>query len=71
MDRDEVPFLEPPLGGFGHHQKFEIPKDYAHFRKHAHNTRGINGSCHTQVLRSSADWSSNIETEVRWSMFIS
>lgn len=64
MDRDEVPFLQPPLGGFGHAQKFEQPSDFSLFRKHVHNTRGIKGSCRTQVLRSSADWSSNIETEV-------
>lgn len=67
MDRDEVPFLEPPLGGFSQAQKFEIPHESRfHFRKHAHNTRGITGSCHTQILRSSADWSSNIETEVQF-----
>jgi phospholipase D1/2 len=65
MDRDEVPFLQPPLGGFSHSQKFELPKEQSFFRKHIHNTRGINGTCRTQVLRSSADWSSNIETEVR------
>lgn len=64
MDREEVPFLQPPLGGFGHAQKFEQPSDFSLFRKHVHNTRGIKGSCRTQVLRSSADWSSNIETEV-------
>jgi hypothetical protein len=66
MDRDEVPFLEPPLGGFSQAQKFELPihESRFHFRKHIHNTRGITGSCRTQILRSSADWSSNIETEV-------
>lgn len=65
MDRDEVPFLQPPLGGFSRTQKFELPTDHSFFRKHVHNTRGIKGSCRTQVLRSSAEWSSNIETEVR------
>jgi len=63
MDRDEVPFLQPPLGGFSRTQKFELPTDHSFFRKHVHNTRGIKGSCRTQVLRSSAEWSSNIETE--------
>ncbi|KAG2181757.1 hypothetical protein INT44_008572 [Umbelopsis vinacea] len=63
MDRDEVPFLQPPLGGFGHAQKFQPPSDFSLFRKHVHNTRGIKGSCRAQILRSSADWSSNIETE--------
>ncbi|KAG0174673.1 hypothetical protein DFQ28_005271 [Apophysomyces sp. BC1034] len=68
MDKDKVPFLQPPLGGFTRKQSFRVPlqdEGGQHFRRHhfRHGTRNINGTCRAQVLRSSAEWSSGITNE--------
>ncbi|KAI8393433.1 uncharacterized protein BYT42DRAFT_551022 [Radiomyces spectabilis] len=66
MDKKHIPFLEPPLGGFGNRQAFKIPlpdrllNQTHHYR---HHTRGQRGTCNAQVLRSSAEWSSGIQLE--------
>lgn len=66
MDKDNVPFLQPPLGGMGHQEHFfENQPEEHHYRRvrNKHRTRGIKGTMMTQVLRSSAKWSSGIELE--------
>lgn len=70
MSKDDVPFLQPPLGGMGFQQRF-IEEENAdgnehHYRRHRHRhrTTGVTGTMRAQVLRSSAKWSSGIELEV-------
>lgn len=66
MSKDNVPFLQPPLGGMGHQEKFfEEQTEERKFRRvrNKHRTRGIKGTMRAQVLRSSAKWSSGIELE--------
>ncbi|KAI9319321.1 hypothetical protein BX666DRAFT_1925043 [Dichotomocladium elegans] len=61
MDDERYLFLKPALGGFGHHQRFEIPGEDevpAHqVYRFMHGTRGVTGTCRAQVLRSASDWS--------------
>lgn len=68
LKKDNVPFLQPPLGGMGHQQRYmeETPEE-CHFQRYCHKprTRGVTGTMRTQVLRSSAKWSSGIELEVK------
>ncbi|RUP45335.1 hypothetical protein BC936DRAFT_148300 [Jimgerdemannia flammicorona] len=62
LDRDEVIFLEPPLGGFTQSYAREAE---SHLRvKHHHNIGEVKGSHRVQVLRSSSQWSHDIQTEV-------
>ncbi|KAI8140212.1 hypothetical protein BJV82DRAFT_624297 [Fennellomyces sp. T-0311] len=69
MDDERILFLKPALGGFGHHQNFQIPDDQDEVAAHRayrfmHGTRDITGTCRTQVLRSSGEWSLGLdETE--------
>lgn len=66
MNKDNVPFLQPPLGGMGHQQRYmEENAEEHHFQKqrHRHRTHGVTGTMRAQVLRSSAQWSSGIELE--------
>ncbi|KAI8391192.1 uncharacterized protein BYT42DRAFT_474927 [Radiomyces spectabilis] len=68
MDHDNVPFLQPPLGGFAGHQRFVIPNEDPENHRHQrrrfqHGTRGVTGTCRAQVLRSSGEWSLDIPTE--------
>ncbi|KAI7898091.1 uncharacterized protein BX663DRAFT_526183 [Cokeromyces recurvatus] len=66
MNKDAIPFLQPPLGGMGHQQNYmeEHPEEH-HFRKilYRHRTHNVTGTMRAQVLRSSAKWSSGIELE--------
>lgn len=66
---EAIPYLQPPLGGFAgnQHQRFEIPSEDEpawQRRRYRHGTRGVTGTCRAQVVRSSADWSLGINTEV-------
>ncbi|GAA5809595.1 hypothetical protein MFLAVUS_003006 [Mucor flavus] len=67
INKDHVPFLEPPVGGMGRQQKFmeEPQEEEHHFRTLCHKPRvqGVTGNVRAQVLRSSAKWSSGIELE--------
>jgi phospholipase D1/2 len=70
MKKDNVPFLQPPLGGMGFQQRFiDEPVDGESHRfrryRHKHHISGVTGSMRAQVLRSSAKWSSGIDTEVK------
>lgn len=65
---ENIPYLQPPLGGMGSQQRYieektEEPYRYRKYR-HNHRTRGVTGTMRVQVLRSSAKWSSGIELEV-------
>ncbi|ORE03496.1 phospholipase D/nuclease [Rhizopus microsporus var. microsporus] len=65
-DKDNIPFLQPPLGGMGSQQRYiEEDPEAHHYRKYRHNhrTHGVTGTMRTQVLRSSAKWSSGVELE--------
>ncbi|KAJ8656583.1 hypothetical protein O0I10_007660 [Lichtheimia ornata] len=66
LDKERVPFIQPPLGGFNTYQKFKLPEadDRGH-RRHRFEpgTRGVKGTCRTQVLRSVGEWSIGLETE--------
>lgn len=66
MDKDNVPFLRPPLGGFAGHQRFRIPDENEHYHHHrySHDTRGVKGNVRCQVLRSVGEWSLGTDTEV-------
>ncbi|KAG1150556.1 hypothetical protein G6F37_000150 [Rhizopus arrhizus] len=64
---ENIPYLQPPLGGMGLQQRYieektEEPYRYRKYR-HNHRTRGVTGTMRVQVLRSSAKWSSGIELE--------
>ncbi|CEP10723.1 hypothetical protein [Parasitella parasitica] len=65
-NKDNIPFLQPPLGGMGQQQRYieEEPEEH-HYRRqrHKHRTRGVTGTMRAQVLRSSAKWSSGVELE--------
>ncbi|ORX48538.1 phospholipase D/nuclease [Hesseltinella vesiculosa] len=67
LDKENVPFLQPPLGGFTEKQTFSSPMTQGLLRakstRFRHATRGIRGTCRSQVLRSSAKWSSGIPLE--------
>ncbi|KAL0087888.1 hypothetical protein J3Q64DRAFT_1735044 [Phycomyces blakesleeanus] len=68
MDKEHVPFLQPPVGGFGKNQRFSINNDdeltaKQKRRKYKHHTRNVTGTCRSQVLRSAGEWSLDIETE--------
>lgn len=68
-DIEAIPFLQPPLGGFvGNTQRFNLPSEEEQpawqRRRYRHGTRGVTGTCRAQVVRSSADWSLGIKTEV-------
>ncbi|KAG2235547.1 hypothetical protein INT48_003110 [Thamnidium elegans] len=67
INKDHVPFLEPPVGGMGRQQKFmeEPQEEEHHFRTLCHKPRvqGVTGNVRAQVLRSSAKWSSGIDLE--------
>ncbi|KAI8064502.1 hypothetical protein BC940DRAFT_305884 [Gongronella butleri] len=67
LDKEKVPFLQPPLGGFSQQQHFKTPVSQGMLRSKStrfrHGTRGIRGHCRAQVLRSSASWSSGIPLE--------
>ncbi|KAG0171892.1 hypothetical protein DFQ28_003801 [Apophysomyces sp. BC1034] len=73
LKKEKVEFLQPPLGGYSQNQRFDIPmEDHIEDDEgHAcvkrcqfkHGTRGVNGTCRAQVLRSSGLWSLDIETE--------
>jgi hypothetical protein len=62
----------------GQQQRYieENPEEH-HYQKFRHKprTQGVTGTMRTQVLRSSAKWSSGIELEVMcvawWSLFVS
>ncbi|RUP33532.1 hypothetical protein BC936DRAFT_138556, partial [Jimgerdemannia flammicorona] len=61
LDREEVLFLEPPLGGFTQSYARDAG---SHLRiKHHHKTGDVKGNHHVQVLRSSSQWSHDIKTE--------
>ncbi|KAF7727305.1 hypothetical protein EC973_007821 [Apophysomyces ossiformis] len=73
MKKEHIGFLKPPVGGYSTNQRFTIPMEdqiedeeghtcvkRCEFR---HGTRGVNGTCRAQVLRSSGLWSLDIETE--------
>lgn len=66
LNKDNVPFLQPPLGGMGQQQRYieDKPEEH-HYQKyrHKHRTHGVTGTMRAQVLRSSAKWSSGIELE--------
>lgn len=67
LDKERVPFIQPPLGGFNNYQKFKLPEaDERSHRRHRFEpgTRGVKGTCRTQVLRSVGEWSIGLETEV-------
>ncbi|CAO0797085.1 unnamed protein product [Mucor circinelloides] len=65
LDKQQAPFLKPPLGGYSNYQSFKIPLESKLLRSYhfEHNTSGIHGTCKAQVLRSSAEWSSGIKLE--------
>ncbi|KAI7896962.1 uncharacterized protein EV154DRAFT_490014 [Mucor mucedo] len=67
LNKDNVPFLQPPLGGMGTQQRYieESTEEVHHYKKyrHKHRTQGVTGTMRAQVLRSSAKWSSGIELE--------
>ncbi|KAI8991905.1 hypothetical protein BDF20DRAFT_812470 [Mycotypha africana] len=65
MNNDRVPFIQPPLGGMGQQQRYIDDAAEYNFRKyrHKHRTHNVSGTMRCQVLRSSANWSSGIETE--------
>ncbi|CEP13720.1 hypothetical protein [Parasitella parasitica] len=65
LDKSKAPFLKPPLGGYSNYQSFKISLDSKMFRSYhyEHNTSGVHGTCKTQVLRSSAEWSTGINLE--------
>lgn len=67
-DKENVPFLQPPLGGMGGQERFlqEQPEEH-HYRSvcYKHRTHGVKGTMRAQVLRSSAKWSSGVEHEVK------
>ncbi|CAO3600983.1 unnamed protein product [Absidia cylindrospora] len=61
---DNVPLLQPPLGGFvGNTQRGFQDQPQQQARRYRHGTRGVSGTCRAQVVRSSADWSLGIKTE--------
>ena len=66
LDKQQAPFLKPPLGGYSSYQSFKIPLESKLLRSYhfEHNTSGIQGTCKTQVLRSSGEWSTGIKLEV-------
>lgn len=67
MNKDNIPFLQPPLGGMGQQQRYiEENSEEHHYQRqrHRHRTHGVTGTMRAQVLRSSAKWSSGIELEV-------
>lgn len=66
LDKQQAPFLKPPLGGYSNYQSFKIPLESKLLRSYHfdHNTSGVHGTCKVQVLRSSAEWSSGIKLEV-------
>ncbi|KAI7872737.1 hypothetical protein BDF14DRAFT_1739586 [Spinellus fusiger] len=67
MKKDFIPFLQPPVGGFGHNQRFSITgeEEHAKQKRHRfkHHTRGVVGTCRAQVLRSAGEWSHDTVTE--------
>ena len=67
MNKDNIPFLQPPLGGMGHQQRYiEENTEEHHYQRqrHRHRTHGVTGTMRAQVLRSSAQWSSGVDLEV-------
>ncbi|KAI8373627.1 hypothetical protein EDC96DRAFT_458022 [Choanephora cucurbitarum] len=66
MHKDNVPFLQPPLGGMGQQERYiEENREEHQIRRqrHKHRTHGIKGTARVQVLRSSAEWSSGVKLE--------
>lgn len=66
-NKDNVPYLQPPLGGMGSQQRYiEEEAEEHHYKKYRykHRTHGVTGTMRVQVLRSSAKWSSGVELEV-------
>ncbi|KAI8980525.1 hypothetical protein BDB01DRAFT_836742 [Pilobolus umbonatus] len=64
--KDNIPYLQPPLGGMGRQERFlEEEAEEHHYLKNRHRNRtaGITGTMRAQVLRSSSKWSLGIETE--------
>lgn len=65
--KDNVPYLQPPLGGMGQQQRYieEESEEQHQYKKYRYNhrTHGVTGTMRVQVLRSSAKWSSGIELE--------
>lgn len=72
--KDNVPYLQPPLGGMGQQQRYieEESEEQHQYKKYRYNhrTHGVTGTMRVQVLRSSAKWSSGIELEVGLSYFV-
>ena len=67
LEKERVPYIQPPLGGFNEHQRFKVPgENEPHHMRHRFEpgTRGHHGSCRTQVLRSIGEWSLGLDTEV-------
>ncbi|KAI9468470.1 MAG: hypothetical protein EXX96DRAFT_590746 [Benjaminiella poitrasii] len=66
LNKDNIPFLQPPLGGMGQQQRYieDHPEEH-HYKKYRYRNRahGITGTVRAQVVRSSAKWSSGIELE--------
>ncbi|KAI7858196.1 hypothetical protein BDC45DRAFT_499033 [Circinella umbellata] len=66
LEKERVPYIQPPLGGFTEQQRFQIPeKEESHDirRRFEPETRGHHGTCRTQVLRSIGQWSLGLDTE--------
>ncbi|CAO3597157.1 unnamed protein product [Absidia cylindrospora] len=62
-NNDAIPFLQPPLGGFVGNKQRGFENQPTQARRYRHGTRGVTGTCRTQVVRSSADWSLGINLE--------
>ncbi|KAI9365193.1 hypothetical protein BD770DRAFT_378002 [Pilaira anomala] len=69
MKKDNVPFLQPPLGGMGRQERYmaePIPDEEEHHvqkLRHMPRVHGVTGTVRAQVLRSSAEWSSGVDLE--------
>ncbi|KAI8981075.1 hypothetical protein BDB01DRAFT_795326 [Pilobolus umbonatus] len=65
MDKTYAPFLKPPVGGYSNYQNFKISIDDRLLSSYHFHSRvsGVHGSCRTQVLRSSAEWSTGTPLE--------
>ncbi|KAI9248403.1 hypothetical protein BY458DRAFT_560172 [Sporodiniella umbellata] len=65
LDKQNAPFLKPPVGGYSNYQNFKIPLESRLLRSYHydHATHGVKGTCRVQVLRSTAEWSSGIQLE--------